>query len=821
MVLLPEPKIIFFLLVSFAGNHGPNPFFSNFVVFACQSMKNTAMKFTKFLLIFSLVLVATIKTNAQKKSPVTDGQTRLMLYQQHQDMLASSSLKDLHWQHLGPTNISGRCTDVEAVRPRGKSYTIYVAVSSGGVWKTVNEGVSWEPIFEQAVTTDIGDIAIDPTNPDILWVGTGEANIFRSSMAGCGLYKTTDGGESWEHMGLENTNTIARIIVDPGNTDIVYVAASGHEWTDNEERGIYKTTDGGKTWKQVLYVNDRTGGNDLVMDPTNPDVLYATTWERIREKWSDPRTEEDYKGSGIWKSTDGGENWKQINAGLPPANKRGRIGIDLCASRPEVIYAFVDNYEMARDEAYDEVDSYGRPKGKVIKGATIYRSDDGGETWTQTSGLTEETKPYMEKHSATYGWVFGQIRVDPVDENTIYSMGLALHVSRDGGKTFERLPGMHGDHHGLWIDPDNTDYLLNTNDGGICVSYDRGENWRCFLDNLPVVQFFNVNYDMKYPFRVYGSIQDHGSMYGLVDLSNGRDKIPAVEFERAPGGEGSSHAIHPQNTDIVFSAGFYGSIQRTDMGGEGHWRKNTKSLLPKTYPDEPKLRGQWIAPFILSPHNPDIIYHGMQYVMMSLDRGDTWEYISPDLTSNDPKKMGDISFQTLTSISESPLKFGLLYAGTDDGRLHRTKDGGGTWTEIIDGLPDMKWISRVEASRYDMGTVYMTQNGKRDDDFQVYIWKSVDFGDNWEDISGNIPVGPVNVIREDPIDPEILYVGTDIGVYVTKDGGETWEVLGDLPSTYVHDLVIHPRDNMIVIATHGRGIWVLDGDKVNGGKPQD
>jgi photosystem II stability/assembly factor-like uncharacterized protein len=396
-------------------------------------------------------------------------------------------------------------------------------------------------------------------------------------------------------------------------------------------------------------------------------------------------------------------------------------------------------------------------------------------------------------------------------------MGLGLNVSRDGGKTFERLRGMHADHHGLWIDPDNTDYMLNSNDGGVCVTYDGGENWNCWLDNLPLAQFFNVNYDMREPFRVYGSIQDHGSYYGTVDLSQGRDNIPAVAFERGPGGEGSHHFINPENTDIVYSAGFYGRLQRTDMG-EGGTRGSTENILPGRFPDEAPLRGQWLAPFILSPHNPDIVYHGMQYLMMSRDGGDTWEYISPDLTYNDKNKMGDISYQTLSSISESPLKFGLIYAGTDDGRLHLTRDGGKTWNEILNGLPRNKWISRVEASRYDMGTVYMTQNGKRDDDFQVYVWKSSDFGSSWVDISGNIPIGPVNVIREDPIDRNILYVGTDIGVYVSKNQGESWEVLGDLPSTYVSDLVIHPRDNIIVASTHGRGIWVLDGNEVNGGR---
>ncbi|MFC2098440.1 WD40/YVTN/BNR-like repeat-containing protein [Bacteroidota bacterium] len=753
----------------------------------------------------------------QVKTPITEGKARLELYEQHKAILDTSSLGDLHWQFLGPTNISGRCTDIEAVRPRGKSYTIYAATASGGVWKSVNEGLTWKPIFEDAVTTDIGDIAIDPNNPETIWVGTGEANIFRSSMAGCGIWKSEDGGESWVHMGLENTYTIARIVIDPTNSEVLYVAASGAEWTDNKDRGVYKSTDGGNTWENVLYINERTGAIDLVIDPSDPNTIYAATWQRIRQKWNDPRAEDKYSHSGIWKSTDGAANWKKINSGLPSANERGRIGIDLCASKPNVVYAFVDNYQLAGDQETGITDSYGRPSSGIIKGATVYRSDDGGENWDQVSGVDPDMVKFMERHSATYGWVFGQIRVDPVDENTIYTMGLALNVSNDGGKTFKRLRGMHGDHHGLWIDPDNTDYLLNANDGGVCVSYDRGENWNCWLDNLPAVQFFNLSYDMKDPFRIYGSVQDHGSFYGTVDLGGGRDKIQPVEFPRAPGGEGSSHAIHPENTDLVFSAGFYGTISRTDMGGEGDWWDNSKSLLPATFPDEPKLRGQWVAPFILSPHNPDIIYHGMQYVMMSRDRGDTWEYISPDLTYNNPKKMGDISFQTLSSISESLRKFGLIYAGTDDGRLHRTKDGGKTWTEIVGGLPANRWISRVEASRFDLATVYLSQNGKRDDDFQVYLWKSTDFGDSWKDISGNIPVGPVNVVREDPINKNIIYVGTDIGVYVSRDGGKTYNVLGDLPSTYVHDLVIHPRDNMIVIATHGRGIWVLDAMKVNGG----
>lgn len=774
-------------------------------------MKRIASRTLTILLIF-LTSIAT----SQNNKVITDGKRRLEGFESHKTMKASSAYKNLAWQFIGPVNISGRVTDIAVVSPKGQNYTIYAAAASGGVWKTENEGTTWNPIFGQEASTSVGDIAIAPSNPDIIWVGTGEANIFRSSMSGSGIYKSLDGGKTWTHMGLPNSNTIARIVIHQDNPDVVYVAVSGHEWTRNKERGIFKTTDGGLTWKKVLYIDDLTGGIDLVMDLTDPNTLYAAMWQRIREKWNDPRNKDSYANSGIYKTTDGGNKWEPVNNGLPQPKYRGRIGIDIARSDPHVLYAFVDNYEFAREFEEDELDSYGRPKGGVIKGATVYRTDDKGVTWVQVSGKTEEMKEYMEKLSATYGWVFGQIRVDPTDENTIYVMGLRLNVSIDGGKTFKRLSGMHGDHHGLWIDPDNANYLVNANDGGIYVSYDKGVSWRNFQNLIPVIQFFNIGYDMDAPFHVYGSIQDHGSRRGIVDLSNGRDKIPAVDFEGAPGGEGSSHAIDPTNPNIVYSAGFYGHLYRTDLS-KG-LRKGGKYILPKQFPDEPNLRGQWVAPFIISPHNPNILYHGMQYVFHSVDRGDTWERISPDLSHNNPQKSGDIPYQTVFTLSESPLKFGLIYAGTDDGRLHVTKNGGKSWSEIVKGIAANRWISRVEASRYEMGTVYMSQNGKREDDYAAYIWKSTDFGNTWEDISANIPLGPVNVIREDPIDKSILYVGTDIGVYVSKNQGKNWSVLGDLPSTFVHDLIIHPRDNIIVIATHGRGMWAMDANLVNGGR---
>lgn len=765
-------------------------------------------------ILFAVSLVFSVQKKQQKLIHSTDPALHMQWFDQHVKMKENSPFKEMSWQHLGPTNVSGRCTDIAVVTPKGKHYTIYVATASGGVWKTDNEGTIWEPIFDQEASTSIGDVTLAPSDDQIIWVGTGEPNIFRSSMAGSGVYKSTDGGKTWQHMGLTDTHTIARIVIHPENPDIVYVAASGHEWTDNAERGVYKTVDGGETWSKVLYINDRTGAIDLVMDPSDPEALYAATWQRIRLKWNDPRNFEGYKESGIFRTTDAGMNWIPINNGLPEPKYRGRIGIDVARSNPNVIYAFVDNYEISRAADPGDVDSYGRPSSGYIKGAAVFRSDDKGENWKLMSGLDEEMKTYMERHSATYGWVFGQMRVNPNDENTIYTMGLALNVSNDGGKTFRRLEGMHGDHHGLWIDPDNSDYIVNVNDGGIVISYDRGETWRQFTHNLPVCQFFNINYDMDNPFRVYGSMQDHGSFRGVVDLSQGRDKIPAVEFERAPGGEGSSHAIDPTDPNIVYSAGFYGHIDRTDLKIPG--REGATPILPIIYENEPRLRGQWVAPFIISPHNPSIIYHGMQYLFRSRDRGDTWERISPDLSYNIKSELGDIPYQTLFSISESPLKFGLIYVGTDDGNVHVTKDSGKNWQEIMNGLPYKKWASRIVASAFDLGTAYLTQNGKRDDDFAAYVWKSSDYGKTWQDISKGIPLGPVNVIREDPSDKNILYVGTDIGVYISKDAGATWDVLGgNLPSTFVHDLIIHPRDNIIVIATHGRGLWAMDAEPIN------
>jgi len=757
----------------------------------------------KFSFLLSLFIVIGTSGNAQKIIEKTPAKQRVQWYKQHVEIKENSIFKNLPWQFVGPTNVSGRMTDVEVVTPKGENYTVYVASASGGIWKTQNEGITWHPIFEHGMSTAFGDLALDPQNQNTIWAGTGEANIFRSSNAGAGIYRSKDAGENWEHLGLVNTNTISRILVHPNNSDVVFVAAGGNEWTNDEERGLYKTSDGGKSWEKILYVDDKTGAYDLVMNPENPNIMYATTWQRVRKKWNDPRTELDYKETSIYKTTDGGKKWSKINKGLPDAKFRGRIGIDLCKASPNVIYAFVDNYEkLKEDNALNETtDAYGRPSSGRIKGATVYRSDNGGENWVQASAQNS----YMEGLSGTYGWVFGQMRVDPVNPDKIYVMGLALNVSGDGGKTFRALRGMHGDHHGLWIDPENPDYMVNVNDGGVAISYD-GENFRTFYNNLPLVQFFNINYDMAEPFHVYGSVQDQGSFQGVVDLSRGRDNISSTEFKRAPGGEGSNHAVDPKDPNKVYSAGFYGTISKNNMA-----TGDDKNIMPKTPEGADRLRGQWLAPFILSPHNSGIIYHGTQFIHRSMNEGETWEKISPDLTYNEEAKKGDIPFQTIFTITESPLKFGVIYVGTDDGRVWMTKNSGTNWDEINKGLPYGKWVSQMEASAFEEGTVYMTQNGKREDDFAAYVWKSENYGQTWIDISANIPCGPANVIREDPKNEKILYVGTDYGVYVSLNGGKSWESLpGELPTTYVHDLVIHPRDDVAVIGTHGRGVWALD-----------
>ncbi len=754
-------------------------------------------------------------------------------YDTYRSMQRSSPYAPLAWQYLGPTNLSGRATDI-AVAERGSSRRIYAGYATSGIWQSDDTGATWQPIFDNFPSTSIGDLAVAPSNPDILWVGTGEANLFRASMPGVGVYKSIDGGRTFAHAGLTDTQTIARIIVHPTAPEIVYVAASGHEWTDNETRGVFKTTDSGRTWKKVLYRSARTGAIDLVMDPRDPNTLYAAMWQRVRRKWSDPRVEPGYTESGIWKTTDSGATWVETNAGLPSPQYRGRIGIDIAPSNPAVLYAFVDSYEPGTPPRQGERDSYQRPILEPrIRSAQIYRTDDKAATWRKMS----ETNPFMAGHSGTYGWVFGQIRVDPKDDRTIYSLGLGLNVSRDSGKTFTTLRGMHGDHHGLWIDPANTAILYNANDGGIYTSGDSGATWK-FAVAAGGSQFYNVSVDNSSPAWAYGSIQDIGSRRGRVDLSAGRDRIPAVEWTTAPGGEGSYHAIDPENPNIVYTHSFYGNFTREDLSippgrrgrrtGAAPRGRDTESTGPPRStairPQADNLRAQWMAPIIVSPHTPSTIYAGFQYVFRSLDRGATWERISDDLSDDDQSRMlrrssSEIPYQTVVALAESPRKQGLLYAGTDDGRLHVTMNGGRRWSELTAALRGRKWVSRVVPSQHAEGTVYVTQRGREDDDFAPYIYKSVDYGGTFTSIVNNIPAGCINVVREDPLDADVLYAGTDFGAFVSIDGGRHWQVLGgNLPSVQVSDLQYQPRDQVIVISTYGRGMWALDATKIRAAK---
>jgi photosystem II stability/assembly factor-like uncharacterized protein len=780
----------------------------------------------------ALVLGARPARVAARRSPppaaVLTGQARLDGFARHLEMKAASPFKDLKWQWLGPRNLSGRTTDIAAVQPHGANFTLYVGTASGGMWKTENEATRWEPVFEQAAATAIGAVAVAPSNQRIVWVGTGESNNYRSSQEGSGVYKSTDAGRTWQSMGLADTFTIGRIVVHPTNPDIVYVAAAGHTWTPNPERGVYKTTDGGRTWQKVLYVDADTGAIDVAMDPADPDTLYAATWQRTRLKWRNPRTYPGYTGSGIRKTTDGGRTWTDISQGLPAPDKRGRIGLSVCQTKPAVVYALVDDNGIARQPtAAERASTYGVPEAGIPRGATVYRSDDRGAHWTPVSGGTPDQRDLMAAMFSTFGFVFGQIRVDPNDADTVYVLGRWINVSHDGGRTFEAMVTPGGDYHGMWIDPGNSNYLVTASDTGIDISYDRGRTWKSALtgaafpwapdvgqQGLPVTQFYNVAYDMATPFHVYGSAQDNGSFRGVVDLGDGRDHIPSVEFDSAPGGEGSTHAIDPLDPNLVYTSGGFGRAKRVDLTKPQPPFSFT--TIPTRYADEPPFRGQWLAPILLSPHSSRIVYQGLQYVLRSRDRADTWDVISPDLTRPTDAEAGDVPYHTIFTLAESPLRAGLLYAGTDDGQAHVTRDDGGSWTDITPGLAPGKWVSRVVASAFDLGTVYLTQNGKRDDDFTAYVWKSTDFGRTWASIAAGIPMGPVNVIREDPIDPNVLYVGTDTAVYVTTDRGATWNVLGgNLPAVYVHDLIIHPRDNIIVIATHGRGMWALDANPVN------
>ncbi len=766
-------------------------------------------------------------------------------WQTHQALVNQSLFKSLAWRNIGPVVQGGR---VVAIRvSKQNSNTLYLAYASGGVWKSNDKGITFKPITDKLPSQIVGGFDIDPNNDQILWLGTGENNSSRSSYAGMGVYKSNDGGESWNYMGLGDTSRIGDLLVDPTDSNRIYVAALGALYSKGSNRGIFVSDNAGKSWEKVLNGTDVTGFADLSI-AKNGDV-YATSWQRERKAWN---FVESGEGSKVYKSSDKGQTWKILKNGLPQGKYVGRMGIDVAQSDNNIVYVVVDNQEILPESQWDLGDTAINPKrlknmsredfllqdeknietflrdnnfppdvtaktviekiklkdmhvqdlikslkdannnlfNTDIKGLEVYRSDDGGKTFTKT-----HDKP-LSNVVFTYGYYFGKIHVDPNDADTIYTMGVPLIKSQDGGKTWESLydPKVHVDYHEVWIDPNDSQHIIAANDGGADESYDQGKHWRK-LDYQPVGQFYTVAVDMEKPYNVYGGLQDNGTLKG----SSTNDWKDGESWERIFGGDGM-HVSVDKNT--VYVGYQFGNNFRLEDG-------QSKSIKPPNYLNEKPLRYNWNTPVILSPHNKDIIYYGANKLFRSFDKGETWHAISKDLTQS--LKYGDVPYATITSISESPLEFGRLVVGTDDGLVWVSKDGGVKWTNVSKKLPKKLWVSRVIASKHNKSDLWLTLNNYRNDDIESYVYYSNNFGGKWKPISNGLPNEAVNVIKEDPNTKGLIYLGTDKGLYISLDYGRNWTTLGaDLPTVPVHDLIVHPREKELVVATHGRSIWVAD-----------
>ncbi len=820
-------------------------------------MKNIIVKFTFFLLLLNVNYAF-----AQVK-PSTLAERTAGLNQRKQ-LDENSSLKDLKFRNIGPTNMSGRVVDLE-VNPQNPT-EFYVAYASGGLWHTTNNGQSLVPIFEKENAYSIGDIAVDWPSRTI-WVGTGESNSSRSSYSGNGIYKTTDNGKTWAWLGLPETHHIGKIVLHPTDKNTAWVAAIGHLYSPNKERGIFKTNDGGKTWKHSLQIDDNTGVIEMDINPTNPDELYAAAWYRTRRAWN---FEEGGKTSGIYKSTDGGSSWKLIStpgSGFPTGDKIGRIGVAVHAANPSILYAIVDNQNNRPDTAKKKVDTnyvlkdfrnvskevfLAMDQNKLdsfladnnfeskytatyvkklvredsikssaifdylfnantalfetpIIGAEVYRSDNAGMTWKKTN-----TKP-LELYN-TYGYYFGKLTVASDDPNKLVILGYDLQVSTDGGKTFidKDKVSTHADWHHCWINPTNNNHWVAGNDGGANVTYDNGDHW--FKASTPAVgQFYNITTDNAKPYNVYGGLQDNGVWYGPStakesDQWNYENPYP---WKRMGGGDGMQVQIDTRDNKTLYSGSQFGFYSRRSTdGGRGAF------IYPRHALGTEAFRYNWQTPIHLSKHNQDILYYGTNRLHRSMNKGENLETLSPDLTNG--KKDGDIPFGTMTTISESPLQFGLLYIGTDDGNIQVSKDGGYTFTLVSKKLPQGLYVSRVRASQYKISRVYATINGYRNDHFASYAYVSEDFGQTWTAIGKNLPAEPVNVIIEDAKEQNILYLGTDNGLYTSFNRGESFMSMHgtQLPNVAVHDLVIQTRENELVIGTHGRSIYITKLDEI-------
>lgn len=725
--------------------------------------------------------------------------------------------KDLRWRGIGPAHV-GRVTDIEAVED--DFATVLVASASGGVWKSTNAGTTWEQIFAGYGSGSIGDVAFFQKDTSIIWVGTGESCVRNSVGWGDGIYKSTDGGVTFENMGLKESHHIGEVVTHPTDPDIVYVAAQGHLWGHRGDMGIFKTTDGGRTWRRLtngLPNDGKTGASDIKMNPQNPEVLYAGFWERLRQPY---RFDSGGSNGGIFKSTNGGRSWTKLTNGLPE-DDTGKVGISIYRKDPGIIVAIVEHgFQPSRnDPDYNDMSKLG---------TGVYRSEDSGNSWkhiNRTNG-----RPFYYSH----------IYINPGDEQRVYLLDGSGRISEDGGNTFDRtMPGISGDFHALWIDPNNKDRFYVGNDKGSYLTHDHGRTFLMF-DNMDISQFYAVEVDMRDPYYVYGGLQDNGCWGGP---SNSRDYngILNDHWFKFHSGDGFHVIPDPNDWQTVYTESQGGSIRRYDaifrqMGKNIKPTPGTVLNFNEYFPDYTgnvnrlprEFRFNWSSPIILSPHNSRTVYFGGNYLFKSLDRGETWRLISPDLTTNEPEKAytegnggltregsGAETHCTLITISESPIKSGLIWAGTDDGNVQITNNDGVTWKNIrqnITGVPDGIWVSRVEASHFDEGTAYVSFDGHRSDNFTPWVFKTTDYGRTWTNISSNLPDGQaVYVVKEDLKNPDLLFVGTEFAAFASINGGKSWErLMNDMPTVAVHDLVIHPRDGDLVAATHGRGIWILD-----------
>jgi photosystem II stability/assembly factor-like uncharacterized protein len=799
-------------------------------------------------LIFFILLGFTFHVAAQ--SAYTTGKDILESIQKREEKRETSIFKNYPVRNVGPVVQGGRITDIAVNPHNSKDY--YLAFASGGIFKTENNGITFKSVFDHWGSLTIGDICMAPSDPEIIWVGTGENNSSRSSYAGSGLYRSTDGGITWEFKGLESTQHTGRIIIHPEDPDIVWVAAMGNLYTHNPERGVFKTVDGGRNWEKTLYVNDSTGAIDLVIHPEDPDILWATMWERTRKAWN---FKGHGPGSGIYKSKDGGDSWRLVMDGIENPEYTGRIGIDICLSTPNILYAIVDSQletkkEKKREEdelmASDFIDmepeiffrlenqkindflkendfperytaeiikteiregkykpsSLAEYLGNAnnalfdteIRGAEVYWSDNYGETWEKTHDF------WLEGVYYTYGYYFGEIRVSPKDPDVIFIFGVPLLKSRDGGKNYFRIDtigDVHADHHAMWIDPADSDHILLGNDGGLYVTYDEGRAWD-HINNIPAGQFYTVSVDMEEPYNIYGGLQDNGVLMGPSTSVPNETR----SWEYLFGGDGMFVIPDPRNHQVVYVGYQFGNYYRINRNaGE------RKFIAPKHDIGEEPLRFNWRTPLLMSDHNPDILYIGAQKVFRSMDSGENWVPISDDLTNNIPN--GNVPYSTITCIEESSLRFGLLYAGTDDGNVQVSRDAGFSWQKINNGLPERKWVTRLYPSALDESRVFVSFSGYRDDDFRTYVYRSDDYGNTWEPINGNVVHEAVNVILEDPFLEGLLYMGTDHGTYVSFNNGQEWQLMSPIPNVANYDMVVHPKAHDLVIGTHGRSIYVL------------